>query len=97
MNASAVFQIYINLLLWEFLDWFVIAYLDNLIIYSKKHKDYTKHVCKVLKKLCQYSLYMKLSKYVFDSSKIEFLDFIVNCLGVMINPVKLESVVIWSL
>ena len=92
MNALAVFQAYINLALRKFLDFFVIAYLDNLVIYSKKHEDHTEHVRKVIEKLCQYGLYVKLFKCVFDSSETKFLAFIVNCLGVAMDPVKLGSV-----
>ena len=97
VNAPAAFQAYINLALREFLDFFVIAYLDDLVIYSKKHEDHTEHVRKVLEKLRQYGLYVKLSKCVFDSSEIEFLGFIVNRLGVAMDPVKLGSVATWPL
>ena len=95
INALAAFQAYINLALWKFLNFFVIAYLDDLVIYSKKHKNHTKHVHKVLEKLRQYGLYVKLSKYVFELSKIKFLGFIVNHLRIAINPVKLGSVATW--
>ena len=97
VNAPVVFQAYINIALRELLNFFVIVYLDNLVIYSKKHKDYAKHVHKSLEKLCQYGLYMKLSKYIFNSNEIKFLGFIVNCLGVVINPVKFGSIATWPL
>ena len=87
---------YINLALQDFLDFFMIVYLNNLVTYLKKHKNYIKYVCKVLEKLRQYSLYAKLSKCVFDSSKIEFLGFIINYLGIAMDLVKLGSVATWS-
>ena len=40
---------------------------------------------------------MKLSKYIFNLSEIKFLDFIINCLKVTINPIKLESIATWLL
>ena len=95
VNVPAALQTHINLALQELLDFFVIAYLDNLVIYSKKLEDHSEHVCKFLEKLRKYSLYMKLSKDVFNSSKIKFLNFIVNHLGVSIDLVKLGSVAIW--
>ena len=97
VNALAAFQAYINLALREFLDFFVIGYLDNLVIYLKKHKDHTEHVCKVLEKLHQYNLYVKLSKCVFNLSKIKFLGFIVNRLRVAMNLVNLGSIATWPL
>jgi hypothetical protein len=38
----------INYVLREYLDVFIIAYLDNIFIYLKIFKNYKKHVYKVL-------------------------------------------------
>ena len=50
-NALATFQQRINSVLGEHLDEFVIAYLDNIIIYSDSEKEHEKHIKWVLKKL----------------------------------------------
>ena len=55
-NALATFQELINNVLREYLDIFVIAYLDNILIYSKNEKDHTKHVKLVLRALDEFSL-----------------------------------------
>ena len=47
------------------LDMFVIAYLDDILIYSKNEADYIKHVQIVLDCLNKYYLRLKLSKYKF--------------------------------
>jgi hypothetical protein len=41
-NASASFQALINDILWEYLDIFVVAYLDDILIYLTNEKDYIK-------------------------------------------------------
>ncbi len=65
-NALVTFQAYINKSLIGLLDYFVIVYLDNILIYSKDLEQYYKYVRQVLAKLRKYKLYTKLSKCEFD-------------------------------
>ena len=55
-NASITFQTYINNVLKEYLNVFVIIYLDDILIYSKNEKDYKKHVKQVLNALKKVNL-----------------------------------------
>ena len=48
INASAIFQVYINNVLREHLDVFVIIYLNNILVYFKNKKNYKKHVRQIL-------------------------------------------------
>ena len=50
-NTSATFQAYINNVLREHLNMFVIIYLNNILIYLKNEKDHKKHVKQVLNAL----------------------------------------------
>ena len=47
-NGLATYQRYINDVLFNYLNDFYIAYLDNIIIYSKNELEYEEHVYKVL-------------------------------------------------
>jgi hypothetical protein len=47
------------------LDNFVVVYLDNILIYSKKGKDYKNYIKQVLKRLHKHKLYAKLFKCEF--------------------------------
>ena len=51
INASAMFQTYINNVLRKHLNMFVIVYLNNILVYLKNEKDYKKHVKQVLNAL----------------------------------------------
>ena len=95
VNAPAAFQAYINLALREYTDIFVLAYLDDIVVYSEREEDHTGHVRLVLQKLRQYNLYVKLSKCVFDAKEIEFLGFIVGQFGVSMDPAKLDTIATW--
>lgn len=77
-NAPATFQCLINNALREYLDIFVIAYLDDILIYSKDPKEHTEHVRKVLKALLKYNLRLKISKCEFNTVKTGFLGHIIE-------------------
>ena len=47
-NKPAIYQQYINDVLFNYLDNFCIAYLNDIIIYSKNELEHQKHVYKVL-------------------------------------------------
>ena len=92
MNAPAAFQVYINLALRKYTDIFVLAYLDNIVVYSEREKNHTGHVRLVPQKLRQYNLYVKLSKCVFDAKEIKFLGFIVSQFSMSIDSAKLDTI-----
>ena len=50
-NASTTFQTYINNVLREHLNMFVIIYLNNILIYLKNKKDHKKHIRQILNTL----------------------------------------------
>jgi len=50
-NISAMFQSLVNNTLWDYLDIFYIAYLNNILIYLEileEHKEYVKMVLRAL-------------------------------------------------
>ena len=51
INASVIFQTYINNVLKKHLNVFVIVYLNDILVYSKNEKDYKKHIRQILNTL----------------------------------------------
>jgi hypothetical protein len=64
-NAPVVFMCLMNGIFREYLDKFVIVFLDDIIIYSKSKEDHEKHLKMVLQLLRDHRLYSKLSKCSF--------------------------------
>ena len=64
-NASATFQELINHVLYDHLNEFVIAYLDDILIYFKNEENHEKHVKKVLRRFQEKKLYLKSEKCEF--------------------------------
>ena len=51
INTPVMFQTYINNVLREYLDVFVVMYLDDILVYLKNETHYKVHVRKVLEAL----------------------------------------------
>ena len=65
-NALATLQRYVNKILAEKLNIFVIVYLDNILIYTKDSgQPHVEAVCWVLDQLRKYSLFANLKKCCF--------------------------------
>ncbi len=82
-NILTTFQSYINKILAEKLNVFVIVYLNNILIYMKKEgKKHMEVVWWVLEQLQKYLLYDNLKKYRFRQKEVRFLSYIVSHQGI---------------
>jgi hypothetical protein len=70
-----------------------VVYLNNILIYSKKGKDYKDYVRQVLERLRKYKLYTKLFKYEFCVKQVKYLRFIIITKKVKPNLAKVNTVV----
>ncbi|KAA0047375.1 hypothetical protein IC582_013588 [Cucumis melo] len=64
-NAPAVFMDLMNRVFKDFLDTFVIVFIDDILIYSKTEAEHEEHLHQVLKTLRANNLYAKFSKCEF--------------------------------
>ena len=95
-NAPAIFQHLMNDVFREFLDDFVVCYLDDILIFSKNEEDHINHVRLVLEKLRTAGLYAKLEKCVFHQPQVEFLGYIISGEGLSMDPKKIQTVTDWQ-
>ena len=82
----------INDALREYLDVFVVAYLDDILVYSRILEEYQLYVSKVLEYLGVRDLRLKPEKYKFYKEEVDFLGFIIGRNGIRIDPAKLWAV-----
>jgi hypothetical protein len=94
-NTLAIFQAYINKALSRLINYFVVIYLNNILIYSKPGEDYHAYVRIVIKRLRKHKLYTKLSKCFFNVEEVEFLGFIVGSIGVKPDLDKILTIKKW--
>src|SRR5436190_11741992 len=92
-NMSAMFQELINHVLYDHLNKFVIAYLNDILIFSETKKKYEKHVKKILKKFQEKNLYFKSEKYEFHKQQIKYLEHIIMTDRLEMNSEKIKTVI----
>ena len=67
-NSPATFMDLMNRVFRPYLDWFVIVFIDDSLVYSMSELEHERHLGLVLQTLRQYQLYAKFSKCEFWSS-----------------------------
>ena len=95
-NAPASFQGYINKILAEKLDIFVIVYLDDILIYTEDqgqgHVEAVRWVLEILRKN---GLFANLKKCWFHKDEVQFLGYVVSSQGIRIEDKRIEAVRNW--
>ena len=72
-NAPAYFMNLMNKMFMEYLDRFVVVFIDDILIYSKNESDHEQHLRLVLQKLRDNQLYTEYSKCEFWIGEVPFL------------------------
>ncbi len=96
INALVIFQRQINHILGEHLDKFVMAYLNNIIIYLNIKEKHKKHVKWVLKRLYDENIPIMVEKYKFYIKKTDFMEFIIELKQISMDLKKVEAIVNWQ-
>jgi hypothetical protein len=61
-----------NKVLMEYLDKFVMVFIDDILVYSRSEEEHEEHLYFVLQKLRDHRLYAKLSKCEFWLKQVAF-------------------------
>jgi hypothetical protein len=91
-NAPAYFMYLMNKVFMEYLDRFVVVFIDDILIFSKTMEEHEEHLRLVLKKLRSNQLYAKLSKCEFWLTEVAFLEHVISAGGVSVDPGKVKDV-----
>ncbi|KAK3548954.1 hypothetical protein QTP70_021664 [Hemibagrus guttatus] len=94
-NTPAVFQALINEVFRELLGRGVIAYIDDILVYSASMEEHVIQVREVLARLQQHHLYVKLEKCEFHHSMVTLLGYMISHQGVEMDTVKDQAVTEW--
>ena len=72
-NAPAVFMDLMNRVFKPYLDQFVMVFIDDILVYSRRREEHESHLSIVLQTLKDKQLYAKLKKCEFWLDRISFL------------------------
>ena len=83
-------------MLGEYLDEFIIAYLNNIIIYSQSEREHFKYIKWVLQRLTKEKMPIAIKKYKFYIKKTDFCGFIIKPKNFNIDLKKVKVIVNWK-
>jgi hypothetical protein len=95
-NAPAYFMYLMNKVFMQYLDKFVVVFIDDILIFSKNEEGHDEHIHMILQKLRENQLCAKLNKCKFWLKEVSFLDHIISEVGISIDPSKVKDVLSWN-
>lgn len=94
-NAPAYFENFINETLTAFLDRYVTAYLNDILIYSETLDKYQIHMRGVLKTLLRAGQYQKPKQFEFHEEEVKYLGLIIRREVVKMDLYEVAAVCNW--
>ena len=95
-NALATYQEVINEALRHLLDITVIAYMDDLLVFTTGSREqHVKDIDAVFERLNKAECCTALEKCKFFRKEVDFLRFIVSVNGIRMDPKKITSLMEW--
>jgi hypothetical protein len=85
-----------NKVFMEYLDKFVVVFIDDILVLSRSEEEHEEHLMLVLQKLREHQLYAKFSKCDFWLKEVSFLRHIITDGGIAMDPRKVRHVLNWS-
>src|ERR1043165_6699351 len=95
-NAPTTFSILMNYIFMEYLDKFVVVYLDDILIYSKNEEEHAEHLRLILEKLREHNVYAKYSKCEFWLPEVTYLGHVTSKDGIAVNPERIQAILDWT-
>ena len=90
-QTPAYFQALINKVL-KGLHKLAVAYLDDIIIFSKDEEEHLEHLRIIFQRLKEAGLKLKRSKCDFMKTQIQYLGHLISSSGIQPLPEKLGSI-----
>jgi hypothetical protein len=85
-----------NKVFMEYLDKFVVVFIDDILVYSRSEEEHEGHLRLVLQKLRDHKLYAKLSKCEFWLKQVAFLRHVISKGGISVDPSNVQDVLSWK-
>ncbi|GBG59857.1 hypothetical protein CBR_g66664 [Chara braunii] len=91
-NAPGTFQHIMNRIFHDYLDKFVIVYLDDILIFSKTVEEHVAHLDKVLSLLRQHKLKINGEKCEFGRTRVLYLGHEISAEGLKPDDAKVANI-----
>jgi hypothetical protein len=91
-NALAYYMDLMNTNFMEYLDKFVVVFIDGMLVYSKSEEEHEEYLHLVSQKLQDPRLYVKIIKCVFWMKQVSFLSYVILKEGIFVGSSRTRNV-----
>jgi hypothetical protein len=95
-NALAYFMNLMNKVFMEYLDQFLVVFIDDILVYSQNEEAHEDHLRLVLQEFRDNQLYAKFSKCDFWLKEVAFLGHIITNGGINVDPGTISEILNWK-
>jgi hypothetical protein len=94
-NTPATFMFLMNNIFSQYLDKFVVVFIDNILVYSKTKEEHDEQLRIVLQTLRKHKLYAEFDKCDFYQKEIQYLGHVISSEGIVVDPKKIKAIMEW--
>ena len=95
-NSPATFQTMMNEILWDLINTSKMAsFIDNVIIRTEIEEEHNELVEKVVRRLAENNLYVKLEKCKWKIIEVGFLGVVIELEGIRMEEEKMKGILEW--
>jgi hypothetical protein len=94
-NAPTTFMCLMNNIFSQYLDKFVLVFIDEILLYSKTEEEHEENLRIGLQTLRKHKLYAKFDKCDFYQKKIQYLGHAISAEGIAVDPEKIRAIMEW--
>jgi hypothetical protein len=95
-NALPTFSTLMNDIFQEWLDDFVVVYIDNIFVYNNSMEEHVEHLWKVFQRLKENKLYAKFENCEFGVMEVDFLRHRITREGLKMDDHKVKAILDWE-
>jgi hypothetical protein len=95
-NAPAYLMDLMNKVFMEYLDKFVIVFINYILVYTKDEEQHEEHLRLEFQKLQDHRLYDKLSKCEFWIKEVSFFCHVISEEGMFVDSTKIRDMLSWN-
>jgi hypothetical protein len=96
-NAPTTFMCLMNNIFNQYLDKFVLIFIDDILIYSKNEEEHEQHLKIILQTLRDHKLYAKFDKCDFYQRKIQYSGHVISEDNIAVDPENIKAIMEWPI
>jgi hypothetical protein len=92
INVGETFQRAMNIAFRRLIIFFVVAFIDDVTVYSKNIEDHIQHLTHIFERCRKYSISLKPKKIIFGVKEGKLPGHIISQEGIFIDPERIRAI-----